>query len=82
MREKAQIGKDGVSVLGIAEAAEAMGFKTVGVRVRLEKLVAEAPLPCILHWGQNHFMLLYRESRGLNRQPISEAGQSVPSQLK
>ena len=64
MREKAQIGKDGVSMLGIAEAAEAVGFKTVGVRVTLEKLVAEAPLPCILHWGQNHFVVLYKVSQG------------------
>lgn len=64
MREKAQIGKDGVSMLGIAEAAEAVGFKTVGVRVTLEKLVEEAPLPCILHWGQNHFVVLYKVSKG------------------
>ena len=64
MREKAQIGKDGVSMLGIAEAAEAVGFKTVGVRVTLEKLVAEAPLPCILHWGQNHFVVLHKISQG------------------
>lgn len=64
MREKAQIGKDGVSMLGIAEAAEGVGFKTVGVRVTLEKLVEEAPLPCILHWGQNHFVVLYKVSQG------------------
>ncbi len=64
MRERAQIGKDGVSMLGIAEAAEAIGFKTVGVRVSLEKLVADAPLPCVLHWGQNHFVVLHKVSQG------------------
>ena len=46
-------------MLGIAEAAEVIGFKTVGVKVALKKLVDEAPLPCILHWGQNHFVVLY-----------------------
>ncbi|TDB57958.1 peptidase domain-containing ABC transporter [Arundinibacter roseus] len=60
MRERAQIGKDGVSMLGIAEAAEAVGFKTVGVRITLDKLVEEIPLPCILHWGQNHFVVLHK----------------------
>jgi|GEM_PF-290588 hypothetical protein len=60
MRERAQIGKDGVSMLGIAEAAEAVGFKTVGVRVTLDKLVEDTPLPCILHWGQNHFVVLHK----------------------
>ncbi|MBU1822780.1 MAG: peptidase domain-containing ABC transporter [Bacteroidetes bacterium] len=64
MRERAQIGKDGVSMLGIAEAAETVGFKTVGVRVTLDKLVEDAPLPCILHWGQNHFVVLHKVTKG------------------
>lgn len=64
MRERAQIGKDGVSMLGIAEAAEAVGFKTVGVRVTLDKLIEDAPLPCILHWGQNHFVVLHKVTKG------------------
>ncbi|MCE7063213.1 peptidase domain-containing ABC transporter [Dyadobacter sp. CY343] len=63
LRELAQIGKEGVSLLGIADAAEAIGFKTVGVKVSLDKLVKDAPLPCILHWGQNHFVVLYKITR-------------------
>nr|WP_295922339.1 peptidase domain-containing ABC transporter [uncultured Dyadobacter sp.] len=59
LREKAQISREGVSMLGIAEAAEALGFKSVGVRTALDKLVKEAPLPCVLHWGQSHFVVLY-----------------------
>jgi ATP-binding cassette, subfamily B, bacterial len=65
LREKAQIGKDGVSLLGISEAAEAIGFRTMGAKVSFEKLVAEAPLPCIVHWRQNHFVVVYEvKSRG------------------
>ena len=64
MRERAQLGKDGVSMLGIAEAAEAVGFKTVGIRITLDKLVEDVPLPCILHWGQNHFVVLHRITKG------------------
>lgn len=59
LRERAQIGKDGASMLGISEAAEAIGFRTMGVKVSFEKLAAEAPLPCIVHWNQNHFVVVY-----------------------
>lgn len=60
LRDRAMIGRDGVSLLGIADAAEAVGFKTIGVRVSMEKLAREAPLPCVLHWGHNHFVVLYK----------------------
>jgi ATP-binding cassette subfamily B protein len=59
MRVKADISKAGVSMLGIADAAESIGFKTIGVKISLTKLCEEVPLPCILHWGQNHFVVLY-----------------------
>ena len=59
LRERAQIGKSGVSLLGIAEAAEAIGFRTMGVKVGFEKLAGEVPLPCIVHWRQNHFVVVY-----------------------
>ena len=59
LREKAQIGKEGVSLLGIAEAAEAIGFRTMGIKLTFEKLASEAPLPCIVHWNQNHFVVVY-----------------------
>ena len=48
-----------VSLLGISEAAEKLGLHTVCGRVSLDNL-AEAPLPCILHWNQNHFVVLYK----------------------
>jgi len=59
LREKAQIGKEGVSMLGISEAAEAIGFRTMGVKIPFGKLAAEAPLPCIVHWDQNHFVVVH-----------------------
>lgn len=60
LREKSQISREGVSMLGIAEAAEAIGFRSIGVKVTAERLIEEAPLPCVLHWGQNHFVVLHR----------------------
>lgn len=63
LREATQIGKEGVSMLGIAEAAESCGFKTLPVKVTLKRLKAEAPLPVIVHWNQNHFVVVYKITR-------------------
>lgn len=63
------IGKSGVALLSISEAAEKIGFKTLGCIIPFKKLVEEVPLPCILHWEQNHFTVLYkvRKRNLLNR---------------
>lgn len=59
LREKSFITREGVSMLGISDAAEAIGFRTNGVKITFEQLVSEKPLPCILHWNQNHFVVCY-----------------------
>lgn len=58
IKRAAQIGTTGVSLLGLAEAAEKYGFRTVSARVTFEQLLEDAPLPCILHWDQYHFVVL------------------------
>ena len=63
LREKSFITREGVSMLGISDAAEAIGFRTTGVRITLNQLRDEIPLPCILHWNQNHFVVLYDVKR-------------------
>lgn len=60
LREKTQIGKEGVNLLGISEAAEAIGFRTQSVKLTYKALTKEAKLPAILHWNQNHFVVLYK----------------------
>lgn len=62
IRETAGYGKEGVSLLGISDAAEKMGFRTRGVQLTYKQLITEAPLPCILHWGQNHFVVAHPKS--------------------
>ena len=54
---------EGVSLLGISQAAEKLGLHTVCGRLRLDSL-NNALLPCILHWNQNHFVVLYKVKRG------------------
>lgn len=63
MRERAFIDRGGVSLLGIAYAAEAVGFRTLSVRTTLDALATEAPLPAIVHWRQNHFVVVHRVTR-------------------
>ena len=53
------LGKNGVSLLGISKAAENIGFKTVGGRLSFDILANELPFPCIVHWNQNHFVVVY-----------------------
>ncbi len=60
LREKSYITRQGVSMLGISDAAESIGMHTMGVKVNFEQLVNDVPLPCILHWNQNHFVVLYK----------------------
>ena len=50
-------------MLGISDAAEYVGFRTIGVRISFEQLAEEALLPCILHWNQNHFVVCYKIER-------------------
>ena len=59
LRERSFITREGVSMLGISDAAESIGFRTMGVRISLKQLHEDMPLPCILHWNQNHFVVLH-----------------------
>ncbi len=65
LRDWANISREGVSLLGISEAAEQIGFKTLAVKIDIATLVAEVPLPCVLHWNQNHFVVLYKVKKKL-----------------
>ena len=60
LRSKSFITRAGVSMLGISDAAEAIGFRTMGVKASLHKLQEEDPTPFIAHWGQNHFVVVYK----------------------
>lgn len=60
-------------MLGISEAAENIGFRTVGVKIPFVKLAAEVPLPCIVHWDQKHFVVVY-EIKGASGSWMSRIG--------
>lgn len=58
LRNESFIGRDGVSLLGISKAAEIIGFHTVAGRTTFNNLIKKATFPCIIHWNQEHFVVL------------------------
>lgn len=60
LHDLCNISNEGASLYGISIAAEKIGFHTVGTQLSLIQLIDEMPLPCILHWNQNHFVVLYK----------------------
>lgn len=69
----------GVTLLGINEAASELGFRTFCGKPTIEQLT-EAPLPAILHWNQNHFVVLYKVKKlrnGKHRYYIADPGRDL-----
>lgn len=64
LRALSETTRTGSNLQNIAQAAEAIGFRTLGVKVSLQKILDEQPLPCILHWNSNHFVVLYKINPG------------------
>jgi ATP-binding cassette subfamily B protein len=60
IRRKCFITREGVSFLGLSEAADSLGFKTIGVKIPFEMMEERVPLPCIVHWRQRHFIVVYK----------------------
>jgi ATP-binding cassette subfamily B protein len=63
LREKTGVTKQGVTMAGIADAAEDIEMRTLGMRVNLESLVNEVPTPFIIPWRQKHFVVVYKTSK-------------------
>ncbi|SET98843.1 peptidase domain-containing ABC transporter [Hymenobacter actinosclerus] len=64
LRDASGLSREGVSLLGISQAAETIGFHTRGVRISYEQLTEAIPLPCIIHWKQEHFVVVHHIGKG------------------
>ncbi|MCD0464131.1 peptidase domain-containing ABC transporter [Flavobacterium sp. ENC] len=64
LRDHSETTREGSNLLFLSDAAEKIGFRTLGVKLSPERL-EEAPLPCVLHWNQNHYVVLYKIKRGI-----------------
>src|SRR5690242_8892695 len=63
LRNKMFLTQQGTSLLSIGETAESIGLRSLGIKLTLKKLMSEARLPCIVHWNQEHFAIVYRVSK-------------------
>lgn len=59
IRTLSETTREGSGLLGLSNAAENLGFRTLGVKIDFDTLVSEAPLPCIVHWNKNHYVVVY-----------------------
>jgi ATP-binding cassette subfamily B protein len=75
LRALTEIGKEGVNILGISDAAEKIGFRTLAVQPTLQELREDVQLPCILHWQQNHFVVLYKIKK--RKYYVADPGKSL-----
>jgi ATP-binding cassette, subfamily B, bacterial len=69
LREKCHIDREGVSVLGITEAAESIGMRTLVIKLPFDSdnddnpSLQNIPYPCIVHWEQRHFVVVYEANQ-------------------
>ncbi len=66
LREVSYLDREGVSLQGIGEAAETIGFRTMAIKIPFKSQdpeqpdLFEVPLPCIVHWKGIHFVVVYK----------------------
>lgn len=60
------VTREGVSMLGISRAAKRVGLKTFTIKADIERL-RHCRFPALLHWNNNHFVVLYKMSRSGSR---------------
>lgn len=59
LREISNLAGDGTTMGGLADAAEKIGFSTLALNVTYDDLSSQIPLPCIAHWRQRHYVVVY-----------------------
>lgn len=69
IRNLTETTREGSSLLGLSDAAENLGFRTMGVQIDFKTLVEEVPLPCIVHWNKQHFVVVYEIKRAKSQEP-------------
>jgi ATP-binding cassette, subfamily B, bacterial len=58
LRDKTSISRNGVSISGIAEAAEMIGLQTLSIAATFDMIAHDIPMPCIAYWKQRHFVVV------------------------
>lgn len=64
LRSLAETNREGSNMMGLSDAAESIGFRTVGIKANYDTFHKEAPLPAIVHWNKNHYAVVYKIKKG------------------
>jgi len=60
IRDLSETTREGSGLQGLSNAAENLGFRTLGVQIDFNTLVSDVPLPCLIHWNKNHYVVVYK----------------------
>ena len=60
VRDFSETTREGSSLLGLSAAAEKLGLKSLGIKTDFNTFADEVPLPCIVHWNKQHFVVVYK----------------------
>lgn len=63
LRDKCGLSKNGVSLLDLSYGSESIGLRSLPVRGTIDNLVKDIPLPAIIHWNDDHFIVVYHTSK-------------------
>lgn len=79
LQKRSFITREGVSMLGLSDAAESIGMRTTGIRTTVEKLTEAKAVPCVLHWNLQHFVVLcgIRRRRGRTYYRIADPASQI-----
>lgn len=82
IRDLSETNREGSSLLGLSNAAEELGFHSIGVKINFIMLKNEAPMPCIVHWDDEHFVVVYNIDQNTDRVYISDPSYGLISYTK
>ncbi len=66
IRNLSETTREGSSLMGLSDAAEKLGYKTLGLKIDFTTLIEDIPLPCICHWNKQHFVVVYKIDKAGN----------------
>ncbi|MDR0505276.1 MAG: peptidase domain-containing ABC transporter [Dysgonamonadaceae bacterium] len=77
LRDLCGITREGVSFLDISYAAEKIGLRSLSVKVTLDELLHKVLLPCVIHWNNDHFIVVYKTTK--NKVYVSDPAKGLLS---
>ncbi|KMQ62452.1 ABC transporter ATP-binding protein [Chryseobacterium sp. BLS98] len=82
IRKLSETTREGSNLAGLSDAAENLGFNTLGMKINFEVLKNDTPLPCIVHWRKSHYIVVYDVDVKSNSVYVSDPGYGLITYAK